>query len=220
MHGRPRPARRRPGAYLRGFRTWAPGSTCSQTGRYPPAPWQGPRTAAAERGEPARRGSCRDPDGNTNTGTGTRGRGRGDGHRDTAPPPRASRGAAPVGAGGASNAACHWRGPARPEPIPAAPAARWRRGTARAGRSSHVGAHGCSPGRAGRPRAAAAGRAHPEVPGPGRVSLSGEAPQRQTLAPPCRAGAARGGVRGRAAAAPLYAGAGARSRSSLGVCVR
>lgn len=60
----PGPAgRRRPGAYLRGSRTWAPGSTCCQTGRCPPAPWQAPRAAAAERGEPARLGSCRDPDG-------------------------------------------------------------------------------------------------------------------------------------------------------------
>lgn len=187
---------------------------------------------------------------------GSRWEGRGTaahGHRDTgtrsarrvpAPPPRARRCAAPprparpippMGAGRASNAAGHWCGPARPEPIPAAPATRWRRGAEWARRARHVGAHGCSPGRAGRPRAAAPGRAHPEVAGPGRVSVRGEAPERQLLAPPCRgaslgparSGAARGGPgrgEGCAAATPVCAGAGAGELlpwvGRHGVCVR
>lgn len=115
--------RRGPGAYLRGSRAWALGSTCCQTGRCPPAPWQAPVAAAAGRGEPARRGSCRDP--------GARPRHRGataHGHGDTGSAalagPTASRlpvrSAAlpapipPMGAGRASYAASHWREPARP----------------------------------------------------------------------------------------------------------
>lgn len=179
---------------------------------------------------------------------GSRREGRGTaahGHRDTgtrsarrvpAPPPRARRCAAPprparpippMGAGPASNAAGHWCGPARPEPIPAAPATRWRRGAEWARRARHVGAHGCSPGRAGRPRAAAPGRAHPEVAGPGRVSVRGEAPERQPLAPPCRgaslgparSGAARGGVRGALPQPPCARGPGRGSccRGSAGM---
>lgn len=92
--------RRGPGAYLRGSRAWALGSTCCQTGRCPPAPWQAPVAAAAGRGEPARRGSCRDPGARPRH---HRPRTRGHGERGPSRPRRL----APAGA---------QRRPARPNP--------------------------------------------------------------------------------------------------------
>lgn len=230
---------RLPRAYLRGSRAWAPGSTCCRTGRCPPAPWRARGAAGAGRAAPARPSSSR------------RGAGIPPPRSPPPPPPppptgpapsglrhvrarRPARGPAPPrrprstgadGGGHGSNAARRWWRAACPEPIPATPGPRWRRGAVAAWRCRHVGVHFGSPGRARRSRAVAPGRGHPEVAGTrrewGPVGSAGRrspgtaasgAARRQPPAPLCRGGLVRpkrGRPEGRAevcpAAAPLCA---------------